>query len=730
LSFNPTGPIFAGTGKLNPFAVPEAREAMHWLMDREYIAQEIYGGMAAARWTPFNNASGDYAALADVVRPLEAKYAYNKDKATEAITSVMEDLGATLVAGKWQYDGAPVEIILLIRTEDERRGIGDYVGNQLEDIGFTVVRDYKTAAEASPIWMSGDPNDGQYHVYTGGWVTTAVPRDLGSNFAYFYTDMGRPDPMWQNYVNDPEFYDLAERLDNNDFATVEERRELMARALELAMADNVRMFLVDRASVSPRRAEVVGAADLYGGMAGSWLWPMTLRREGQVGGSVRIAMPSILTEPWNPIAGSNWIYDMALIRATGEMAYVPDPYTGLYYPRRLERNEVVIQEGLPVGKTLDWVELSFAPEITVPEDAWVDWNAAEQRFLTVGEVYTETQTALRKNTVHYPADLFDTVKWHDGSPLSIGDFVMGMILTFDRAKEESPIFDASAVASLRSFMSAFKGVRIVSEDPLVIETYSDLYYLDAEWNISNWWPYYNQGQGSWHALTLGIMADAAGEAVFSSAKEKALEVDRISYIAGATVGILKAKLDEAVATGYLPYEATLGQYITPEEAAARYANLTEWFRKRGHLWIGTGPWYLERAFPVEGTVILQRNADYPDSAYRWLGFSEPMLSDIDIDGPDRVTIGSEAAYDLYLTFKGEPYLMDDILNVKYLLFDATGELAYVGEATAVEDGLWQATLTADVTGKLAAGSNRLEVVAVSKRVAVPSFDSITFVTSQ
>jgi peptide/nickel transport system substrate-binding protein len=470
------------------------------------------------------------------------------------------------------------------------------------------------------------------------------------------------------------------------------------------------------------------AADLYAGISGSNLWPYTLRREGEVGGSVKIAMPSILTEPWNPIAGSNWIYDMSLIRATADMGTLPSPFTGLAYPSRAERAEVVIKEGLPVGVTLDWVELSFAPEIVVPDDAWADWDAAEQRFLTAAEVYTETQTVNRKVTIYYPDDMFDTVTWHDGSPLSLGDFVMGMILTFDRAKEESAIYDESAVAAYQSFMSAFRGTKVVSTDPLVIETYTDLYYLDADYGLYTWWPYYAQGQGAWHTLALGIMADADGTSVFSQAKESALEVDRLNYIAGEPVGILKANLDEVLETGELPYAPTLGQFVTADEATQRFENLNEWHRARGHFWVGTGPWYLERAFPVEGTVILQRNAAYPDMADKWLGFSEAMLADIDIDGPDRVTIGSEAAYDVYVTFQDEPYPIADVIEVKFLVFDAAGELAYVGVAEAVEDGLWQVVLDADVTGNLEVGSNRLEVAVVSKTVALPSFYSITFVT--
>lgn len=729
LTFNPAGPELEN-GALNPFGVPAIREAMNWLIDRNYLVQEIFGGMAIPRWTAFNIASTDYARLADVNRAIELKYAYNKEKAQEVIGAEMEKLGATLVDGKWQFNGAPVSLSVLIRVEDERRDIGDYVANQLEDIGFTVVRDYKTSAEASPLWMRGNPADGLWNVYTGGWVTTVVPRNLADNFLFFYTNQGLGVPLWQAYVNDPEFYELSEKLGYADYKNMEERNTMLARALELSMLDSVRIWLVDEKSITPKRNEVKVAADLYGGVSGSFLWPQTIQREGEVGGSMTIAMPSILTEPWNAIAGTNWIYDMMLIRGTGEIALMYDPFTGLLWPQRLERAEVFIQEGLPVGKTLDWVDLQFVPSIEVPADAWADWDAETQRFLTVGEVFTETQTALRKSVAYYPADMFSTVKWHDGSNFSIGDIVMGMILTFDRAKEASPVYDAAYVPDYEGFMSAFKGVKIISEDPLIIETYSDAYDLDAELSVSDWWPYYAQGQGSWHALTLGLMADAAGEATFSAAKADELEVEWLSFIAGPTVEIMKTHLDEVVASGELPYAPTLSEYVDAAEVQARYANLAEWFRKRGHLWIGTGPFYLERAFPVEGTVILKRFLDYPDMADKWLRFAEAPIAVVELDGPGRVTIGSAETYDVYVTFNDEPYPTADLDNVKFLVLNAKGEVAHVGEAVAVEDGLWKIELTAEVTGKLEAGSNQLEVVVVSKRVAVPSTDALTFVTAQ
>jgi peptide/nickel transport system substrate-binding protein len=569
LTFNPYGPEFKD-GRLNPFSDPAIREAVNWLIDRDYIVSEFYGGITAVpRYfciTPF---FPDYARYADVARALELKYAHNPEKAKAVIFEEMQKLGAEFVNGKWYYKGQPVELIFLIRVEDQRRQIGDYVATLFEQLGFTVTRLYKTSREASPIWMRGDPAEGQWHVYTGGWITTVVDRDQSGNFGYFYTPRGSGSPLWQAYKPSPEFDEVCDKLWTSNYKTLEERRELFTKALELSMKDSVRVWVVNQLSYQAYAKNVQVAADLAGGISGAYLWPWTVGfvdpATGQrlVGGTLRTANSNLLVDPWNPIAGSNWIFDMTPIRATADYGVVYDPYTGLTRPQRIERAEVTVQEGLPVGKTLDWVDLKFAPEIKVPGDAWVDWDPVAQRFITASEKYPEGLTALTKCVVYYPKDLW-SIPLHDGSTLSIGDFIMGMILQFDRAKPESPIYDESAVPSYESFMEYFKGVRIISTDPLVIETYSDLWYLDAEWIVTTWFPYYSQGPGFWHNLAIGIKAEAAKELAFSADKAKTLGVDWMNYIAGPSLEILAKYLDEAIATNYIPYAPTMGSYLSPQ----------------------------------------------------------------------------------------------------------------------------------------------------------------------
>ncbi|MEM4281072.1 MAG: ABC transporter substrate-binding protein, partial [Candidatus Caldarchaeum sp.] len=294
LTFNPVGPEFPATGKLNPFSVPRIREAINYLVDRNYIASEIMGGLGVPRYTALAPSFPDYGRYADLLRGIEREYAYNFDKARTIVGEEMTKLGAQLRDGKWYYKGEPVTLIFLIRVEDQRRQIGDYVASQLEKLGFTVDRQYKTSREASPIWIRGNPADGKWHLYTGGWITTSVDRDEGSNFGAFYTPRGDPAPLWQAYKPDPEFDRVAAKLWNREYKSIEERNELMKRAITLSMKDSVRVWLIHQTAPWPARKDVQLTYDLAGGYSGARLWPYTLRYVDKVGGSVKIASTDLL----------------------------------------------------------------------------------------------------------------------------------------------------------------------------------------------------------------------------------------------------------------------------------------------------------------------------------------------------------------------------------------------------------------------------------------------------
>jgi len=66
LTFNPSA--CADESKLNPFSVAKIREAMNWLVDRDYIVAEIMGGLGTPRYVPINTASADRGRLAAEIR--------------------------------------------------------------------------------------------------------------------------------------------------------------------------------------------------------------------------------------------------------------------------------------------------------------------------------------------------------------------------------------------------------------------------------------------------------------------------------------------------------------------------------------------------------------------------------------------------------------------------------------------------------------------------------------
>jgi peptide/nickel transport system substrate-binding protein len=723
------------TTVLNPFSDQQIREAMNWAVDRDFIVSEIMGGLAKPRYTLIDTYVPDYARYAATIGGIISKYGYNLDKAVSVVAERMAALGATKNAdGKWEFSGKPVTIISLVRTEDKRKDIGIYFDGQLEKLGFTVDEQLKTRKEAAPIWQ--EELEGlqscNWNFYTAGWISTYIARDEGNMFAQYNMGDIQQIPLFYAYAPSADYVKTMKALWTNDFPDMAARDALFVSALNESMTESWQgVMVVDTISFSPYSSKITVASDLAAGIGGTSLWPFTLQITGQTGGTVKIAQSGVLVQPWNPVAGSNWIDDAMPQKGTEDAGIMFDPYTGLARPQRIESATLDAKTGLPIRKTLDWVTLNFVDSIAVPGDAWCDWDATTQTWITCATAHPEGLTALTKSTVVYPSSLWQT-KWHDGSPVTLGDFVLYMILQWDMAKPESKNYDESLASGLETFMSHFKGVKITSTDPLTIETYDDLYALDAENSITSWYPsgigIYAFGTAAWHNMGIALLADAAGEASFSESKSGTANNEYLSMVAGPSMAILKAHLDTAQAENYIPYAPTMGQYVTADEATTRYTNLQAWYAAHGHFWLGTGVFYLDKVFPVEGTVVLKRFADFIDPSDKWASLGTPAIAEATVDGPATVTIGSEAVFNVTITFQGNPYKNSDLSSVTFIVKDATGAIPLSGDASAVSDGSYTVTLSAADTQKLVAGSNTLTVAVGSNLVALPTFVSVDFVT--
>ena len=544
--------------------------------------------------------------------------------------------------------GDRIDLTVLIRTEDERQEIGDYTAGVLEDLGFKVTRQYGISSELGPIWQ-GEPSLGEWHAYTGGWISTAIERDAGTNFGFFYTTIGMawmPIPLWAAYTDEGTFYDVCEKLWVNDFSTAAEREDLFEAALWGSMEDSVRPFLLDRTSFSPLQTDVHMAADAYAGIYGCYLWALTAHFRDASGvpqlpdGSttLRMSTTDLFIDPWNPVGGSNWAYDMYPIRGTHDQAFAPDPNTGLFWPHRAVDAELTWVDGLPIvtDPLHTWLTSStVADPIPVPGTAWADWDATTGEWLTAAEVHGDV-TAKVKAVVRYPDTIF-TTPLHDGSTLSKGDFLLYAVQWFDRANADSDYYDESHAPPFDAFMSQFKGMEWnFNPGPgygLEITSYSDQYYLDAELVFSDyqfcWFPADEKGPFAWHNVALGMLAERDGELAFSQDKADTLEVEWTSFIDGPSLDVLAAKLADVQNSGhadyrFLPYASILGDYVDTAEIDARYSNLAAWYASKGHFWVAGGPYFLEATDTLGKVIELNRFADYPDDATRWFFTMTPV----------------------------------------------------------------------------------------------------------
>ncbi len=166
LMTNPSGPFFQD-GRLNPFHDHKIREALNWLVNRNYITQTLLGGRAGPRYFAITPSFPDYVRYQAKVNELEAKYAYDFAKANSIINQEMENLGAIKNAnGKWIYEDNLVTVIFIIRNDGDgnRLPIGDYIADQLEAVGFTVDRQYLISPQANPIWFGSIPSECECHI--------------------------------------------------------------------------------------------------------------------------------------------------------------------------------------------------------------------------------------------------------------------------------------------------------------------------------------------------------------------------------------------------------------------------------------------------------------------------------------------------------------------------------------------------------------------------------------
>jgi peptide/nickel transport system substrate-binding protein len=704
-------PAPAPAGELNPLSIKEVRFALNYLMDRDYIVNQIYKGFASPMVTFLSTYDPDYVTIYDIVAKYDFKY--DPTIAAAMIDSALTKAGAVKQEGKWYYGGKPITLNFIIRIEDERREIGDAFAASLESLGFTVNRQYMPFGQAIPIVYGTDPKDLEWHLYTEGWGKSAVDKYDVATINQFGCPWYGWMPGWQEagywqYENST-IDELGKRIYKGNFTSKAERDTLYRRATEMIIQESVRIWAATRLEIHPARIEVKGITnDLGTGLRS----PMTVREVYIPGKTeVKVGHLWVWTEAsvWNPIAGHDDVYSSDMWAAVHDPFVWRHPFNGKPIPFRWD---YTVTTAGPLGK------------LDVPSDAFL-WNATEDKWVAVGSGVKAT------SKVVFDLSKYIGTKWHHNQTITWADILFSIYQHYELAFDpEKSVLESSVSALLSQALPLIKGLKIVGNK---LEVYLDFWHFDLDYiadyaDIIGGTP--PQGNYPWEVLAaMDKVVFVDGDAAYSQSASKARGVPWLSVALNTHAQMVKAALEEFASTNFFPenvFNVTGTMYANAAQAQSRYNAAIQWFNDKGHLVISDGPFYLETFDPANQYAQLKafRDPTYPFSKGDWY-YGMPTSPEIVRTGIPTVVTGNPASF--VVDVSGIPSL-----HVKYLIKDPiTGEIIDVGDASSVTATRFVITLPANFTSNLKTGLYELTLAAYSEEVAFITttkafFDVISF----
>jgi peptide/nickel transport system substrate-binding protein len=642
----------------NPFSVVAIRQAVQYLVDREFIAQSIYQGRAVPMYSHVSPLDYDELTVFETIRARDIRY--DPNRAQQTIDAEMAAAGAARGGdGKWAFDGRPIQLKFVTRTEDERRDVGDLIRAALENAGFAVQPVYQEFGPATLAVYVSDPLTFQWHLYTEGWSRSTPDRyDFGAINQFAAPWLGnmpgwKESGFWQ-YEN-AELDTLGQRLYRGEFASREERDELYRRMTELALTESVRVWLVTALQSFPVRTEVQNVTeDLVGGPKSV----LTLR-EASVPGreELRVGNLWVYTErtTWNPIGGFGDAYSADIYRNIVDPAILSDPATGLPRPFRVAFE---VETAGPDAK------------LDVPEDA-VLWDAAGDAWEPVGAGVQAT------SRVTYDFAKLFAASYHHGQPITPADVVYDIAQGFEFAFDEDKVRIETALGvTQRPLLETFRGYRLLEDDRL--EVYVDYWHFEPAYIAS----YASPGG----AATPWELASAMDDIVFnqrtgaySDTAAARFSVPWLSLVTETDARLVIRTLRTFLRQRLVPegvFEIGGRSLVTPEEAEARYQAAIDWFDQTNLLVVSQGPYTLTRYDPPAQFAELTafRAEGYPFKPGDWnLGVPERL--DVAANPPASIVLGEPISVPVTVTGPGAP-------SLTYVLVDPTnGAILASGAAT-------------------------------------------------
>ncbi len=682
-------------GVFNPFAIREVRQGLNYVIDRDYLNTNLFGGAGLPHAVTWNDASPEVVRDPFFFRDTNRGAGFDFDRGKTIISNALIAAGATY-DGTWKWQGNPIVIPIVIRIDDFRRPLGDYVANQVESLGFSVNRRYMSAGGAFQTVYFGPPDTGAWMLYTEAWFSFLEVQRWPDSDLDFYNCGGEGSAIWSFYSPPPELRDVCSRLLFGRYASESERQALVEQGTALSLGESVRVWLVG-SSTQPYSSRVTAiASDSQGGLFS----PFSLRtaRFASPGGTLAVGQRVQFISTFQPWQGFGFVYDAVIGQTFMDQGLSTHPRTGAF---------------IPVRSVFETTTAGPSGTMAVPPDA-LTWDPSTMGFTTV----PAGTTSMSKVRFHYT---FGT--WHDGVAGNMADvlYQIALIARRDRGDVSTHDFDAVNFHD-RLFANLFRGLKVI--DPTTLDLYIDYWHVDPSFiaSAADVWP-----ATPWEVGELAMATTLHDHTRVSELTAAFDGLDAIDLAKGPAVEFMDREISSGNITTRGPSVTKppgFESYVTQSEAEARWTALQSWRTAHGHYFVSNGPYFLDSVDPAASQATVRNFAGYPFPRDRWEALLNPPVPNLAIDPIDDVQQGDEASVSMFTRVNGK--LFDDATVHFRIQAVGSPDTLLSGIPDHVGKGEWQADLSADFTRNLAPGTYSFQAASSANANFVVAFADRTF----
>jgi len=711
-----------GVVVFNPFAIREIRFQLNNLINRKYISDELLKGGAEPAFTYISVSHPAWRYIKDVADRLGLREEGNELLALQKIREAMlnaskcvQKFGYSITLEKdpatgrdvWTFtrpDGSkePIKIVFLIRIEDERKPMGDYIAGQLEKAGFIVERKYIERAQFRPLVRSAEPRNLDWHIYTHGdtmirsiWIHEEVGW-YSSEFASLPTTGG----LWEytaehakkigDYVQE-KLEQIARELYRGQVKDIEDYWAKVKEGTYLGIYESLRVFVIGVRNfyvVNPRVKDMVYSPVF--GITIEWPWRTAITSDSTIKVALYASTGSLFLYEWNPISGVGGVYGSYI------WYYVRD-YAWLRHPSTLE----------PVPVRATWkVE---EKNVSVPTTA-IMYDPNKHSWVSVPE---------GKKASYVLEFNFKFSNYHDGSPQTLLDILTNFAWFVEWAFKsgDNDIWYHKNVESDKYIAEDVAGIEIINSTAIrVYGNYGLFYSLDetAIYYLDYLWP-------SWHPLLrLAFEYVVLYKGPVSGAKygwltgegERTLDAMNPDHVADVAEALrILGRGDYSPPHLASTIKVLKEKGIQVQDVGKSCDNLAKFITEHKHMVVSNGPYYMNRYVPQQMYIELKafRDPTYPFTPDYWLKAFE--VSQVKVAGAIKVPTVLVAGYSAdvevpitkYVIFPDEGVREATDVNAELAVLGAKGEVLASVPGKVKEVGpptVWLFTIGPDITKKL------------------------------